>query len=406
MANSIPVVGPIDLTGNELQNARIQNLASEPTSKGAGLVYFNSATGLLGVSNGTVWKYLATSDGTIDTEQVQDIVGAMSTSGSQVTATYNDTNGTIVYTLTAGGVTNASVSSTAAISADKTADGTTNKVYTATEKTKLAGVATGATANSTDAQLRDRSTHTGTQSADTLTAGTTNGVYTLAEKTKLGGVATGATANSTDATLLARANHTGTQSADTVVDGTTNKVYTGTEKTKLAGITTGATANQTDAYLLSRANHTGTQTSSTISDFTTAVQSIVSNVVGAAPAALDTLQELAAALGNDANFATNITNQLALKANTSSLATVATTGKYSDLTGKASWSAVVGDGTATDITVTHGLGTRTVDVTVRQAVSPYSWVLCPNDAATNTTVTLHFGSAPAAGSYTVYITAV
>jgi hypothetical protein len=35
--------------------------------------------------------------------------------------------------------------------------------------TKLAGIATGATANATDAQLRDRSTHTGTQSAATIT---------------------------------------------------------------------------------------------------------------------------------------------------------------------------------------------------------------------------------------------
>jgi hypothetical protein len=35
--------------------------------------------------------------------------------------------------------------------------------------TKLAGIATGATANATDAQLRDRSTHTGTQSVGTIT---------------------------------------------------------------------------------------------------------------------------------------------------------------------------------------------------------------------------------------------
>jgi hypothetical protein len=35
--------------------------------------------------------------------------------------------------------------------------------------TKLAGIATGATANATDAQLRDRATHTGTQAFGTLT---------------------------------------------------------------------------------------------------------------------------------------------------------------------------------------------------------------------------------------------
>lgn len=38
----------------------------------------------------------------------------------------------------------------------------------AADKSKLDGIATGATANATDAQLRDRSTHTGTQTANTI----------------------------------------------------------------------------------------------------------------------------------------------------------------------------------------------------------------------------------------------
>jgi hypothetical protein len=54
--------------------------------------------------------------------------------------------------------------------------------------------------------------------AQTLADATTSvaGKMTAADKTKLDGVATGATANSSDATLLARANHTGTQSANTI----------------------------------------------------------------------------------------------------------------------------------------------------------------------------------------------
>lgn len=46
--------------------------------------------------------------------------------------------------------------------------------------TKLAGIAAGATANATDAQLRDRATHTGTQAASTITglaAVATSGAY-------------------------------------------------------------------------------------------------------------------------------------------------------------------------------------------------------------------------------------
>jgi hypothetical protein len=49
-----------------------------------------------------------------------------------------------------------------------------------------------------------------------LTATTAS--YTTAEQSKLAGIAAGATVNSTDATLLARANHTGTQTASTISD--------------------------------------------------------------------------------------------------------------------------------------------------------------------------------------------
>ena len=54
------------------------------------------------------------------------------------------------------------------------------------------------------------------QMTDALLDGTTNKVFTGTEKTKLSGIATGATANSLDATLLARANHTGTQARNTL----------------------------------------------------------------------------------------------------------------------------------------------------------------------------------------------
>lgn len=78
--------------------------------------------------------------------------------------------------------------------------------------------------------------------ADDIGDGTTNKAYSATDKTKLAGIASGATANSADATLLNRANHTGTQSADTIVDGTTNKVLSAANLTKLNGIASGATA--------------------------------------------------------------------------------------------------------------------------------------------------------------------
>lgn len=56
-----------------------------------------------------------------------------------------------------------------------------------------------------------------------------------------------------------------------------------------------------------------THTASQVTDFASAVDTRVQNVVGAAPAALDTLAELANALGDDADFAGTVTTALATK---------------------------------------------------------------------------------------------
>lgn len=66
------------------------------------------------------------------------------------------------------------------------------------------------------------------------------------------------------------------------------------------------------------------------------VNSQVANLVDSSPETLNTLNELAAALGDDPNFATTVSNQIGLKANTADLAVVATTGSYNDLIDKPS----------------------------------------------------------------------
>jgi hypothetical protein len=116
-----------------------------------------------------------------------------------------------------GSVVNASVAPAAGITLDKTADftgGTGRLALTSAERTKLAGVAAGATANATDAQLRDRATHTGTQPISTLaTTGTPSSTTYLsgsgAWTTPAGGGAGGTsayaviTAGATDADIQA-----------------------------------------------------------------------------------------------------------------------------------------------------------------------------------------------------------
>lgn len=65
-------------------------------------------------------------------------------------------------------------------------------VMTAADKTKLDGVATGATANASDAQLRDRATHTGTQAISTVAGLQTalNGKINTTERGVSGGIPT------------------------------------------------------------------------------------------------------------------------------------------------------------------------------------------------------------------------
>ena len=66
-----------------------------------------------------------------------------------------------------------------------------------------------------------------------------------------------------------------------------------------------------------------------------AVQSLVdvsvNGLINSAPETLNTLDELAAALNDDANFASTVTTSIATKANSADLAAVATSGSYNDL---------------------------------------------------------------------------
>jgi hypothetical protein len=78
--------------------------------------------------------------------------------------------------------------------------------------------------------------------ADDIADGTTNHAFTAADDTKLAGIATAATANSSDATLLARANHTGTQLAATISD-----FSTAADARVVAGITGKANTSHTHA---------------------------------------------------------------------------------------------------------------------------------------------------------------
>lgn len=162
-------------------------------------------------------------------------------------------------------------------------------VFCALEKEKLDGIATAATANATDAALRDRTTHTGTQVAatisdfaaevlsevtDILVAGANmtitpgSGTLTLAASASGGG--TLADGNYTDVTASSSG------SVITINAGAVNAAKLATDAVDTAKVANSAiTLTKVHADVLARANHTGTIASTVISDFAEAVQDTI-----------------------------------------------------------------------------------------------------------------------------------
>lgn len=110
--------------------------------------------------------------------------------------------------------------------ADQITETASNKILTSAERTKLEGIATGATANSSDSALRDRSTHTGTQLSSTITDFASTVLSAVLTGLSL---ATSSVISATDTVLLAlgklQAQITGLGSSkqDTLVSGTNIK---------------------------------------------------------------------------------------------------------------------------------------------------------------------------------------
>jgi len=144
-----------------------------------------------------------------------------------------------------------------------------------------------------------------------------------------------------------------------------------------------------------RANHTGTQTISTISDAQSYVDGRVALIVDSAPSTLDTLNELAAALGDDPNFATTLTTSLGVVDD-----------RLDALEGSssaASYKETFGDNTASTFTITHNLGSIDVMIEVIRLSDGQTVFPVPARTSVNA-VSLDFGAAvPATNSHRVLV---
>lgn len=83
---------PIDLNKLELQNARIQNLTTDPASPVAGQIYYNSVDAQLKYYNGSAsaWQVIGQS-----IEQLEDAVAELLAAGTAISLDYNDEAGTL-----------------------------------------------------------------------------------------------------------------------------------------------------------------------------------------------------------------------------------------------------------------------------------------------------------------------
>ena len=190
--------------------------------------------------------------------------------------------------------------------ASKAADAETARAAAVVAK-DAAAVSAADAANSVSVSLPKSG---GAMSGAITTNSTFDGRDVATDGAKLDGIEANATADQTGAQIKS------------AYQAETN-AFTDAQFTKLSGIEASATADQTPAQLLTAiktVDGAGTGLDADLLDgqegsyFTGYTDTAVSNLVDSSPAALNTLNELAAALGDDVNFSTTVTNSIATKA--------------------------------------------------------------------------------------------
>jgi len=258
---------------------------------------------------------------------------------------------------------------------------------THTENTTTAHGVTGAVVGTTNTQ---------TLTNKTLTTNTTLTSPTITTPSISAPNITGTVTavNLTASGTVTAALHSGPLTGNVTGNVTGNLTGTVTGSASLNLLKSGDTMSGAIAMGANKITGLGTPTANTTDAANTAyvdaaITTAVTNVIASAPALLDTLDELAAALGDDANFATTVTTNLALKAplaspaltgiptaptataatNTTQIATTAfvqsVTTAPSNLTGP-----ITSVGPATSIASQTGTGTKFVVDTSPTLVTP------------------------------------
>ena len=241
-------------------------------------------------------------------DKFDDVIGgapaALDTLNELANALGDDANYAATIT-TALGTKAATTYVDAQVAAASTAAATADAAAATAQSTADSAVAAGATNASAISALQVSVANNASDISANATAVTSAIATASADATAKANAAQAAAEATASADATAKANAAvstaATATASAVATATSN--ITAAYSSAISTAETNITNSYTSAIATSRTSITG--------DYQTYTDAAIANLINGAPGALDTLNELAAALGDDANFASTVTNQIA-----------------------------------------------------------------------------------------------